>query len=348
MELSKLQQEIIDAPYNKIVVISSAASGKTRTMTEKVRQLLRAGVNPKEVAVITFTNMAASELKSRLGEDYKDGLFVGTIHALANYFLLSSGIKTDKILNKEKFDELFEMVDEHRECIKPIEYLLLDEGQDTDALQFRFLFEIINPHSFFICSDPKQCIYGFRGSRPDLLLKLSQERDVKVFDMNENYRNGANILNYAKKLIAPTGLIDTSISKSPYNGTVTEMSYSESAIIGKIQGARNYGDWAILTRTNYEIDNISYALKRANIPFDTFKQGDLSKEELNSRMSKNTVKLLTVHSAKGLEWDNVIVTGMRYFNSEERNVCYVAATRARKNLYWMRSSVRRRGKSFGS
>lgn len=37
MELSKLQQEIIDAPYNKIIVLSSAASGKTRLMTEKVR-----------------------------------------------------------------------------------------------------------------------------------------------------------------------------------------------------------------------------------------------------------------------------------------------------------------------
>lgn len=37
MNLSKLQEEIINSKYKKIVVLSSAASGKTRLMTEKVR-----------------------------------------------------------------------------------------------------------------------------------------------------------------------------------------------------------------------------------------------------------------------------------------------------------------------
>ena len=97
MELSELQKNILNSPSNRSIVMSSAASGKTTLMTEKVRQLLRAGINPKEIAVITFTNMAAAELRQRLGQDYKDGLFVGTIHALANYFLLSSGIKTNKV-----------------------------------------------------------------------------------------------------------------------------------------------------------------------------------------------------------------------------------------------------------
>jgi superfamily I DNA/RNA helicase len=100
----------LDAPYNKIVVLSSAASGKSRIMTEKVRQLLRNNVDPRQIAVITFTNMAAAELKQRLGEDYKPGLFVGTIHALANYFLLSADIKTGKILDDEEFDKLFDLV----------------------------------------------------------------------------------------------------------------------------------------------------------------------------------------------------------------------------------------------
>ena len=111
MELSKLKQSIIDAPYDKTVVIAAAASGKTQTMTEKVRQLLRANINPKQIAVITFTNIAASELRSRLGEDYKDGLFVGTIHALANYMLSSSGINTRKVLDEENFDKLDEVTE---------------------------------------------------------------------------------------------------------------------------------------------------------------------------------------------------------------------------------------------
>jgi len=78
--------------------------------------------------------MAAAELKERLGEDYKPGLFVGTIHALANYFLLSAGIKTGEILDDEKFDELFPMVKRYPQCIKHLDWVLLDEAQDSDQL----------------------------------------------------------------------------------------------------------------------------------------------------------------------------------------------------------------------
>ena len=126
MELSELQKNILNSPSNRSIVMSSAASGKTTLMTEKVRQLLRAGVNPKEIAVITFTNMAAAELRQRLGQDYKDGLFVGTIHALANWMLLTSGIKTDKVLDNEEFDALFLMVEKNPTCIKNMEWVLLD------------------------------------------------------------------------------------------------------------------------------------------------------------------------------------------------------------------------------
>ena len=97
----------------------------------------------------------------------------------------------------------------------------------------------------------------------------------------------------------------------------------------------HYKDWAILTRTNQEISTFTSLCYKYNIPFETFKQGDLSKDELNEKMQHDTVKLLTVHSAKGLEWPNVIVVGMRYSSIEERCICYVAATRARDNLIWV-------------
>jgi len=336
MEFSKLQEEVLRAPDDKIVVMSCAASGKTTIMTEKTRRLLRAGVSPKDMAVITFTTMAATELRQRLGDDYKDGLFVGTIHALANYFLLSSGIDTKDLLDEENFDKLFDRVAHNPRCIKSIDYIILDEAQDTDKLQFKFLLEMINPRHFFIVGDVRQSIYRWRAARPDLLLEIMKRSDVRVFDMNENYRNGSNILMFAKGLISPTGLNDTSISRSPQKGEVIRTSYSPTQIIEILRESPDlYKDWAILTRTNKEIWDISIVLKKNGIPFETFKQGDLSKDELLEKMEKNTVKLLTVHSAKGLEWKNVIVIGMKYYDDEERSVCYVAATRAKERLIWM-------------
>ena len=337
MNLSKLQEEIINSKYKKIIVLSSAASGKTRLMTEKVRQLLKNNVDPKEIAVITFTNMAAAELKERLGDDYKPGLFVGTIHALANYFLLSSGIKTGAILDNEEFDKLFSMVKQNPQCVKRLEWILLDEAQDSDELQFEFLFKMINPENFFICGDTKQCIYQFKGSEPELLLELSEQDDVHTYDMNENYRNGEKILSYARRLIKPTGQEDTSIAMRNEPGSVYEISFNSKGIIYEIKKTPPYGSWAILCRTNRLIAQIQDILKKANIPFDTFRQGDLTKDELAERLNKDTVKVLTVHSAKGLEWDNVIVYGAKYYSPEERNVCYVAATRARNQLLWVKN-----------
>lgn len=335
MELSPLQKSIIEAPARKSVVISAAASGKTRTLTEKVRWILRAGFDPKEIAVVTYTNMAATELRQRLGEDYKDGLFIGTIHSLANYLLLSHGIKTGKLLDEERFDELFALILKNPQCARHYEWILLDEAQDSDPLQFQFLFDFLKPECFFITGDPKQSIYQFRGARPQLMVNLSHAPGVQLFDMNENYRNGYNILNYAKRIIRPTGLEDTSIAKYPSNGAVSEIAFDSNFILNKIYSIGDYRDWAILARTNKDIELMSYILKREKVPFDTFKQGDLTKEDLTKRMEADTVKILTVHSAKGLEWPNVFVMGTRFHPIEERNVCYVAATRAKDNLFWV-------------
>lgn len=346
MQLSKLQTEILNAPYNKIVVLSSAASGKSRLLTEKVRQVIKSGVDPKQIAVITFTNMAAGELKLRLADDYKDGLYIGTIHGLANYMLCRAGVDTSKILNDEDFDKLFKLIQENPQSVRHLEWILLDEAQDSDLDQFTFMFKMINPDNFFICGDIKQSIYQWRGSRPGLIIELGKQPDVKVFDMNQNYRNKNNILAFAKRQIKQAGLIDNSVAMSEGNGSVTECEYSPQYILSRIQNEGTYGDWAILTRTNTEVSKMIKLLKDNNIPYDTFKQGDLKKQELIEKMKANTVKILTIHSAKGLEWPNVIVMGMQYYNSEEINVNYVAATRAKDNLIWIISKRRSYGKRF--
>lgn len=335
MELSKLQTEILNHPSNRSVIIASAAAGKTTVMTEKVRQLLQANIDPRQIAVITFTNMAAAELRDRLGEDYKNGLFVGTVHALANYMLNRHGISTQKILKDEEFDELFKLIKENPNSADHYEWILLDEAQDCDILQFEFIFKYINPDYFFLVGDPKQCIYQFNGSRPDLIMKIANLSDVTAFDLNENYRNGYNILRAAKDIITPTGLIDNSLAMRKGNGTYIKVPYSLNTIVDKLDYEPNLNSWAILCRTNKEVSTISSYLKKNCIACETFHQKDLSKEELQEKMSNNTVKVLTIHASKGLEWDKVIVVGARLSNLEERNVSYVAATRAKEELIWM-------------
>ena len=336
MELSQLQQSIIldDAP--KSVVHAAAASGKTRTLTEKARYLLQQGVDPRGMAVITFTNMAAAELKLRLGDDYKDEMFVGTIHSLANRMLTRNGIKTGGLIADEKFDDFFALIEENPQCVQHFNWVLLDEAQDSGAAEFKFILGSIDPYHFQFYGDVRQSIYRFKGACPQILQSIMRRSDIKVFDMNENYRNGSNILAFAKKRILRTGLIDTSVSmRRGENGIVRQLSFDPSKILELIKTSSSYHDWAILTRTNAQIGTIGRILKKANVPYDTFKQSKLTYDNLIEKMTQNTVKLLTIHSAKGLEWNKVIVVFTQGFGDEIDNIAYVAATRARDELYWM-------------
>ena len=59
-------------------------------------------------------------------------------------------------------------------------------------------------------------------------------------------------------------------------------------------------------------------------------------------MKENTVKVLTIHTSKGLEADNVIVIGAKFYNTEEKCISYVAATRARNLLVWTRTPQKKK------
>ena len=101
-----------------------------------------------------------------------------------------------------------------------------------------------------------------------------------------------------------------------------------------------YREYFILTRSNKDLYKIANMCETLNIPFITFKREGLKLSELKSLMSSDAVKILTVHTSKGLEADNVILYGNfplvmpSYYRDaeDERKVMYVGVTRARKNL----------------
>ena len=166
------------------------------------------------------------------------------------------------------------------------------------------------------------------------MLTLARKEGVKRLSLNENYRNGNDILTFARRLIRPTGIIDDSIAMLP-GGKVFEKRLSVENLISGFKKMSNYGCWAILARSNDRVNSIIKQLTDAAIPCDGFKQGGLTRQQLKEKMEANTVKVLTIHSAKGLEWDNVVVMDTRIGrNEEDRFLAYVAATRAKNKLYW--------------
>lgn len=343
MEISQKQKNIIESTASKIVVIASAAAGKSFCLVERIKFLLNSGIDPDHIVAITFTNTAAEEIRERIGEKWK-GVFIGTVHSYANYLLRASGIDTSDILDEEQFDKLFHRIKNNPQCIQYVEHLLLDEAQDSNALQLEFLIELVQPKNYMLVGDPKQSIYRFIDATPEYIINLSKNPEVTTYDLNENYRNGKKILEYAKSIICLNGrdYFDTTIPMRGVEGQVIDVEYSPRSIARTIRARGEYGQWFVLARTNAKVDEICEYLKNEGVPYDTFKRSELTRSELNSRLQADTVKVLTIHAAKGLEAKYVIVIGARFYNIEEKCISYVAATRAKDLLVWTREPVKRK------
>lgn len=343
MELSNIQNTILEATESIVFVSSSAGSGKTKVLTEKVRQSIQ---KRKTVVAFTFTNMAAGEMKKRLQIDNSDEVFIGTIHSYCAHLLLRNGVKEAiKYMNDEKFDDLFHLMQEHPEYTPNIDICLCDEAQDSNEIQLKFIFDMLHAKEYFIVFDLRQSIYGFAGSRPDLLKRYQYELGAKVYSMNENYRCCPEVLRFAKSTLQKCNMNDDSVPMSNTHGTVATKPYSEKLILDMINISKKYYKWAVLARTNAQVDEIKEYLTKNGIPCDTFKQGDLKKEELDKKMGENTVKILTVHSAKGLEWDFVACVGLNLWSPEECRVSYVGITRARNGVLWLNRAKKQKTKT---
>lgn len=337
MNLDKVQQKIVNAEENKILVIAGSGSGKTRVLTERIKKLLNDNVDPTKIVAITFTNAAAAEMRERLGEIAKD-VFIGTIHSYANRLLLIGGIDTSKYIEDEKFDRLFDEVRRNLTTFPEVHHLLVDEFQDIDDNQYEF-FQLLNPQNYFYIGDDYQNIYAWRGANIEHFYELYEDDETTVYMMANNYRTAREIIKYASTFISKIkNTIIKRVKCLQESGDVIHLkTFDKDFIINYITGDKKYGEWFILTRTNSQINLMLNLLKSKNIPCDTFKKSELDNEELKNRLKENTVKILTVHSAKGLENEKVVVVGVKPYSEDECRVAYVAATRAKRLLIWVHS-----------
>ena len=91
-KLNPVQREAVTHLDGPLLVLAGAGSGKTRVITHKIAHLIEnCGYEPRNVAAITFTNKAASEMRARVADLLKNtdtkGLVVSTFHSLGMHIL---------------------------------------------------------------------------------------------------------------------------------------------------------------------------------------------------------------------------------------------------------------------
>ena len=95
--LNPAQLQAVHHLSGPCLVLAGAGSGKTRVIVHKIARLLQAGLAPREIAAITFTNKAAQEMRERakalIGAKAAKDLAVSTFHSLGVRILREDGTK---------------------------------------------------------------------------------------------------------------------------------------------------------------------------------------------------------------------------------------------------------------
>lgn len=342
MEFNVRQRKVITSSEPKILALSSAGAGKTSVLTERVRDLIvNKHVKSEDIVAITFTNLAAQEMSSRLGE-IGQNVFIGTIHSYANLICALNGVSTLDAIADEDYDKIIKRaLSVNRGHYIKVKHLLVDECQDISDLEGNFLLKI-PAENFFLIGDEKQMIYEFKGSSFKFLKDIYDDDNFTKYYLTQNYRNAPNILRFAENFINENEKLGPIADPIKTEDGILEENITIEEALDALEESGDWGNWFILSRSNKEIDCISELLAEREIPFITFRKKELDLESVKQLVSSNKVKCLTIHAAKGLERSNVIVTGIATYNREERRIAYVAATRAENALYWCPSFRKRR------
>lgn len=193
-----------------------------------------------------------------------------------------------KNANAMDFDDLIgntiRLLKEHpdiqAELQKKIQYIMVDEYQDTNASQHELLSLLVSPeHNICVVGDDDQSIYSFRGADVDNILNFPQEFDgTHIIKMEQNYRSDGNILNLANSLIGHnTKRHNKNLWTYKNPGVMPTYTYYASdydetdSIVEDIKdyiaAGNNYSNVAILYRNSRLSYVIERALAREKIPY---------------------------------------------------------------------------------
>ena len=162
---------------------------------------------------------------------------------------------------------------------KNFKYILVDEYQDTNFIQSKWL-KLLSNKNYNICcvGDDDQSIYSWRGAEIKNFLEFDQVyKDTKVIRLEENYRSSQNILSVASNLISNNqNRVGKNLKATMDEGELVKLNCfkngKDEAIgisdeIEKIKKKNSYNDIAILVRAIFQTREFEERFLKIGIPY---------------------------------------------------------------------------------
>lgn len=258
----------------------------------------------------------------------------------------------------DQITDTIKLFRENQNLIPNFSHILVDEYQDVNLVQCELL-KLFKSENLFAVGDPRQAIYGWRGSDVNFILDFPKQfKDTQVISLKKNYRSQKQIVDFSNLAIKAMNLTDL---ESDYEQTDDKQVFlieQDSELLEQrfvLEAIKNSNtprnEIFVLARTNRILDGYAKFFAQNRVKY-TIK----SEEEYRSGEPKeDEVVLATIHSIKGMEAKEVYVVNCNTLSfpnkvqdnfvfslikegddydkqAEELRLFYVAITRAKEKL----------------
>ncbi|WP_231866993.1 DEAD/DEAH box helicase [Anabaena sp. 4-3] len=340
------------------VIHGVAGSGKTMILGFRCQHLAQFGNKP--ILVLCFNVSLAAKLRQMITEkDLGQRVIVRHFHGwcmdqLKKYRILRPDPR--KYQGEDYINELVNRViaavDAGKIPAGTYDAVMLDEGHDFKPEWLKLVAQMVNPetNSLLILYDDAQNLYGEKRDRRFSFKSVGIQAQGRTTILKLNYRNTEQVLGiayeFAKEVMQPTTGNDDQIvlvepASAGRQGAMPDLiklpSFQQEVkyLAQRVQQLHERGtpwnDIAIIYRFKFMGDRIFSDFQQAHIPIEWL---NANSESRNYNPGEASIKLMTMHSSKGLEFPVVLIPGIGYLpreNSapeEEARLLYVAMTRA--------------------
>ena len=256
---------------------------------EILKEILRQGESEKDLAAVDAVQKRISDWKNELILPEQAVSHADSDDALRAAMAYQGYNRMLRACNAVDFDDLIlmpaQLFREQPRILEKwrhrIQYLLVDEYQDTNGAQYELVRMLTHPEGrFTVVGDDDQSIYAWRGARPENLAKLQEDwPELKVVKLEQNYRSTGRILKAANTVIANNPHVfekslwsDYGYGESIRIAALRDEDGETDWIAGdifhrRLQRGLHWKDFAVLYRGNFQSRILEMKLQALQIPY---------------------------------------------------------------------------------